>query len=263
LKTLKDFFLIIDRQTFLITILALISTGLCRYYNFLVDIPTELIGIAVIFPLVFSMGGAYKQREDVLSAFGPLKAHAIAIFYAHRDWPRETSHRESGRKLTENLLRAVASYFRSEANSPDSKAQFQKIYGLFSDYSESFERLRAAGVPANEVSRANQYLTKMMADFETMNNVMHYRPPISLRAHSRMFLNLFPIIFGPYFANLAPQFPWVGFAVAGLYAVVLVSLDNVEDHLENPFDSVGPDDLRLEVVEEYVTLVKGEKLAQE
>ncbi len=96
-----------------------------------------------------------------------------------------------------------------------------------------------------------------MESFEKMNNVACYRPPVSLRAHSRMFLNLFPIIFGPYFANLAfPAYPWVGFAVAALYAIVLVSLDNVQDHLENPFDSLGADDLKLEVVEDYIQFLK-------
>ncbi|NUM44307.1 MAG: hypothetical protein HUU38_06330 [Anaerolineales bacterium] len=253
MKTLKDFYQILDRHTLVITLLALGSTYLCRYYGFLVDIPTDLLSIAVIFPLVFSIGGAYKQREDVTGAFASLRVNAIALYYAHRDWPRDTSHHESGRRLSEDLLRAVVKYFRSLPDSPESKTILQDIYKLFSAFSQSHERLRAAGVPANEISRANQYLTRMMESFERMNNVLIYRPPVSLRAHSRMFLNLFPIIFGPYFANLAyPDYPWVGFGIATLYAVVLVSLDNVEDHLENPFDSIGADDLHLEVVEEYV-----------
>ena len=256
MKTLKDFLRIIDRHTFLITLLALFTTAFCRYIHFLVDIPTELIGIAVIFPLVFSISGAYKQREDVTSAFASLRVHALALYYAHRDWPRETSHRESGRTLTESLLRTVARYFRTQVDSPEGKTLFTEIYRLFSQYSESLERLRQAGVPSNEIARANQYLSQMMVAFEMMNNVLYYRPPVALRAHSRMFLNLFPIIFGPYFANLAPQYPWVGFAVAALYAIVLVSLDNVQDQLENPFDSVGPDDLRLEVVEAYVGVLE-------
>jgi predicted membrane chloride channel (bestrophin family) len=257
LKTLKDFLQIIDQHTLLITFLALVSTALCRYFNFRVDIPTELIGIAVIFPLVFSINGAFKQREDVTSAFATLRVNIIALYYAHRDWPRETSHRESGRKLAEALLQAVALYFRSPVDSSEAKTHFQEVYRLFSGFSESHERLRQAGVPANEIATANQFLSRIMESFERMNNVAYYRPPVSLRAHSRMFLNLFPIIFGPYFANLAyPQYPWVGFAVAALYAVVLVSLDNVQDQLENPFDSVGTDDLKLDVVEEYIKLLE-------
>jgi len=151
-------------------------------------------------------------------------------------------------------------YFRHPPGGLEGKTNLRNIYDVFSAFSESHERLRQVGVPANEVSRANQYLSKMIADFEMMNNVAHYRPPISLRAHSRMFLNLFPIIFGPYFANLSyPEYPWVGYSIAALYAIVLVSLDNVADQLENPFDSIGPDDLRLEVVEDYIEFLQPER----
>lgn len=257
MKTLKTFSQILDRHTLIITLLALASTYLCRYFNFLVDIPTDLLSIAVIFPLVFSIGGAYKQREDVTGAYAALRVNAIALYYAHRDWPRETSHRESGRKLSEDLLRAVVKYFRNSSEASEAQTNLRQIYHLFSEFSQSHERLRAAGVPATEISRANQYLVKMMESFERMNNVLIYRPPVSLRAHSRMFLNLFPIIFGPYFANLAyPAYPWIGFGIAALYSVVLVSLDNVEDQLENPFDSIGEDDLRLETAEEYLQFLE-------
>jgi hypothetical protein len=256
-KTLKDFYQILDRHTLVITLLALASTYLCRSLGIMFSIPTDLIGIAVIFPLVFSISSAFKQREDVTSAFAGFRVNVMSLYYAHRDWPRDTSHHESGRRLSEDLLRTVVKYFRSPPDSPESKTILQDIYKLFSAFSQSHERLRAAGVPANEISRANQYLTRMMESFERMNNVLIYRPPVALRAHSRMFLNLFPIIFGPYFANLAyPTYPWVGFAVAALYAIVLVSLDNVQDHLENPYDSIGADDLHLEVVEDYVRFLE-------
>lgn len=257
MKTFKDFYQILDRQTLIITILAVASTYLCRTFGFMFAIPTDLIGIAVIFPLVFSISGAFKQREDVTSAFASFRVNVMSLYFAHRDWPRETSHRESGRQLAEDLFRVVVQYFRSPAHSVEAQNHFREVYRLFSTYSESHERLRAAGVPANEIAAANQILNRIMENFEKMNNVQHYRPPVSLRAHSRMFLNLFPIIFGPYFANLAyPDYPWVGFSVAALYAVVLVSLDNVQDQLENPFDSVGADDLKLEVVEEYIQFLE-------
>ncbi|HNB54107.1 MAG TPA: bestrophin family ion channel [Anaerolineales bacterium] len=257
MKTLKDFYQILDRHTLVITLLALTSTTICRYFGIMFSIPTDLIGIAVIFPLVFSISGAFKQREDVTGAFAGLRVNIMSLYYAHRDWPRETSHRESGRQMATDLLRAVVQYFRSPVRSAEAEQHFREVYRLFSAYSEAHERLRAAGVPANEIAAANQLLNRILENFEKMNNVQLYRPPVALRAHSRMFLNLFPVIFGPYFANLAyPDYPWVGFAVAALYAIVLVSLDNVQDQLENPFDSIGADDLKLETVEEYIRLLE-------
>ena len=32
-----------------------------------------------------------------------------------------------------------------------------------------------------------------------------------------------------------------------LYSFIFVSLDNIQDHLENPFDKVGEDDIEINV----------------
>lgn len=257
MQTIKQFSKIVDYHTGLVTVLSLVVVFLCRQFGFLVDLPTTLIGIAVVFPLVFSINSAYKRREDALQAFASLKGHGVALLFAHREWPEdETGHGERAGELLQRLLTAVAHHFAS--NGHDQTNSKQQIYALFSEFSRSHEALRAAGVPANEISRANQYLRQIIIDFERMNNIASYRTPRALRAYSRLFLNLFPLLFGPYFASIAyPEYPFAGYVVAVLYTLVLVSLDNIQDDLENPFDGVGADDLRLDVAEEYGQLVNG------
>ena len=81
-----------------------------------------------------------------------------------------------------------------------------------------------------------------------MRNILLYRTPISLRAYSHFFLNVFPILFGPYFAHLVKDSNQaIGYVVAVIYSLVLVSLDNIQEDLENPFDLNGADDIRLDV----------------
>ena len=255
MQTIKQFSKIVDYHTWFITALALVIVYICRRLDFVADLPTTLIGIAVVFPLVFSINSAYKRREDALSAFASLKAHGVALVLAHRDWPGgENRHDERARDLLHGLLTAVSHHFTSNGRNPDQTRQ--KIYAIFSDFSRSHEQLRAAGVPANEISRANQYLRQLILEFERMNNIASYRTPLALRAYSRLFLNLFPLLFGPYFASIAyPEYPLAGYVVAMIYSLVLVSLDNIQDHLENPFDGVGTDDLRLDVADEYQQLI--------
>ncbi|WP_420642595.1 bestrophin family ion channel [Candidatus Leptofilum sp.] len=254
MQTIKQFRKIIDYHTWLVTGLALMVVFLCRQLDFLVELPTTLIGIAVVFPLVFSINSAYKRREDALRAFASLKGHGMALIFAHREWPQgEASHTVRAEQLLKRLLTAVASHFSS--NGHDQSQTKPQIYAIFSDYSHSHELLRQAGVPANEISRANQYLRQLIIEFEKMNNIVNYRTPLALRAYSRLFLNLFPLLFGPHFANIAyPEHPFAGYIVALVYSLVLVSLDNIQDHLENPFDGVGTDDLHLDVADEYQQL---------
>jgi predicted membrane chloride channel (bestrophin family) len=254
MKTIKDFLSVMDHQTLIVSVLALGSTFACEYFGLVADIPTSLIGLAVVFPIVFSINAAYRRREDALKFFGGIKAHAVALYYAHRDWVpgadgKESAHAGRVRGVIENLLESIKDDLSRGGRSPES---FRKVIGEFSRFSRSLEELREAKVTNSEISRANQYVSKMMIDFERMRNIATYRTPVTLRAYSRVFLNLFPIAFGPYFAHLnCEAFPVVGYFVAVLYALVLVTLDNLQEDLEDPFDKLGSDDVRLDVVADY------------
>jgi predicted membrane chloride channel (bestrophin family) len=256
MRTFRDFIAVIDSQTIIVSALAAGSTYLCQRYNLQADIPTGLIGLAVVFPIVFSINTAYKRREEALRFFASLKAHAVALYFAHRDWPpdsdgKESEHTVRFRGIVEDLLKALQDYLAKDGRTPE---RLQAVFAVFSRVSASHEAMREANVPSNEISRASQYLSKMITEFERMRNIATYRTPVSLRAYSVVFLNVFPIAFGPYFATLCTKsesFPAVGYLVAVLYSVVLVSLDNIQEHLEDPFDDIGTDDINLNVLDEY------------
>ncbi len=258
MNNIKYFASIINLQTVVVTILAMGSTYLCHRLNWQAEIPTGLIGLAVVFPIVFSINAAYRRREEALRYFGDLKAHAVAVYLAHRDWVPEGEGREEharrARTLVEDLLAAVKAHFSPKDGRNDET--FRNVYREFSKFSTSNESMRTARVPANEVSRSNQFVSKMAIDFEKMNNILNYRTPLSLRAYSQVFLNGFPIIFGPYFAQLAKDhYMAVGYVVAAAYSLVLVSLDNIQEDLEDPFDQMGTDDVKFDVVGEYQPLM--------
>lgn len=129
--------------------------------------------------------------------------------------------------------------------------RLKEVYGILSELSLHTERLREAGVSGSEVSRANQYVRGIIIAFESVLNIATYRTPIALRAYSKVFLNSFPIIFAPHFAQLSTGYAYFsGFLVAVVYSLVLVSLDDIQEHLEDPFDAVGIDDIRLDVSDE-------------
>jgi hypothetical protein len=82
-------------------------------------------------------------------------------------------------------------------------------------------------------------------------------------ALSRLFLSLFPRVVTPYFAFVGyPDNAWIGYVVAFLYSIVLVGLDNIQEHLEHPYDATGPDDLHIDVGDEYMAMVAGEYAAK-
>ena len=126
----------------------------------------------------------------------------------------------------------------------------KKFYKHFSTLSAITMELRAHGVQSGEISRVSQYVSKMVIAFDNLKVIYLYRTPVTLRAYSKVFIYVFPIIYGPYFASLdqdiASQLEYV---MPVLYSFILVSLDNIQDHLENPFDQVGEDDIEFDAEE--------------
>ena len=259
MRTIQDFGTVVNLRTLVVVVLSVASTHLCFRLGWQAEIPTGLIGLAVVFPIVFSINAAYRRREEVLRYFGAIKAHAVALYYAQRDWlpagqGSESAQAAAARENVERLLRALHRHFSKQGGR--TQATFVGVYDCLSRFSVLNEAMRAAEVPANEISRANQYVSKMTIDFERMENYLDYRTPLSLRAYSRVFLTAFPILFGPYFAQLSLEsFTAAGYVVAVMYSAVLVSLDNIQGDLEDPYDEVGTDDVKLDIYQRYPPIV--------
>lgn len=247
--------LIMNYKTVVIAAVAMFATWLCMRYNIKGDFPLTIISTAVIFPIVFSIGHAYKRREVTLDDYGTIKAHGRAIYFAARDWlPERSAEREADAKATlERLFAACRDLFKGEQK--DMLANETEVYAAFSQVSEFIKRMRADGLPGGECSRANQYLSKMVVSFEHAKHVYQYRTPRSLRAFSDFFIIALPIIYGPYFAHEAATYhPSLAYIMPLLFAIILVGLDNIQLHLEDPFDQIGPDDVTINA-EKFVELL--------
>ena len=252
MTTISNFFRIINHRTLIVIAMAVGATWFCRKQGLATELPTTLIGIAVVFPIVFSINSAYRRREEALKYLASIKGHVIALAFAARDWTPADKGRvnETLQKLGPGLFRALT---KALANS--TQENFNAVYNVFSKWSSHHEALREAGVSGSEISRANQYLRAVMIEFERMRNITRYRTPITLRAYSKVFLHSVPVLFAPHFAHLANESVYAGYFVAAVYSLVFVSLDIIQDRLEHPFDQDGVDDVRLDVTERYAPIL--------
>lgn len=247
-RVLRSFFLIINYKTLIITVLSVVSTYFCYHFELTAKFPDMLVGVAIVFPVVFSISAAYNRRETALQRFSDFKGHAIALFYATRDWTTEKNHDlpERVREQMRELLVLIRSMFML-SKQKDWEENEKEIYSHFSKLSEYTMELRKFGVQSGEISRVSQYVSKMIIAFDNLKIIQVYRTPITLRAYSKVFIYVFPIIYGPYFASTFNDYSaHLEYVMPILYSFILVSLDNIQDHLENPFDEIGEDDVRIE-----------------
>jgi hypothetical protein len=248
---LKSFFLIINYKTLIVTALAVISTFLCYTYGLTARFPDMLVGVAIVFPVVFSIGSAYNRRETALQRFSDFKGHAIAMYYATRDWPSNKDHDlpQRVKMVVGEMIVTMQSMFKSDYRMKWHQNE-NKLYACFSQLSEMTMEMRQYGVQSGEISRVSQYVSRMIISYDNLKVIHTYRTPITLRAYSKVFIYIFPIIYGPYFASTFREYSAnLEYVMPILYSFILVSLDNIRDHLEHPFDDVGEDDIRFDVSE--------------
>jgi hypothetical protein len=249
-KMLQSFSLIINYKTFIITALSVFSSYFCFHYDLTAKFPDMLVGVAIVFPVVFSIGSAYTRRENALQRYSDFKGHVVALFFASRDW---TSSKESDlpvrmQQMAHDLISKVKVMLKQ--TEPEWRASEKEMYGLFSKLSNMTMELRALGVQSGEISRVSQYLSKIIIAFDNMKIIHNYRTPVTLRTYSKVFIYIFPIIYGPYFASTFHDYSsHLEYVMPVLYSFILVSLDNIQDHLENPFDEVGEDDISIDADE--------------
>lgn len=245
-QTLRTLSQVVNLKSLLISALAVLSTWLCLRLDIVADFPLTLIATAIVFPLVFSISTAYTRREKALEEYGSIKAHGRALYLAARDWavnsPR--ARRDSVKATLKELLLACRDMFTNPVQ--QARIHEERVYRTFSSLSHIVNKLREDGLASTECSRCNQYIGRMMAAFENIKNIYEYRTPRSLRAFSDFFILLLPVLYGPYFAFQAREFrPELFFIMPVLFALILVGLANIQDHLENPFDQIGGDDVAI------------------
>ena len=247
-KYIKRIGLIINLKTIIVTFLSIVSTAICLHYGIKASFPLTLIGTAIIFPIVFSIGGAYKRREVALDEYGSIKAHGRALYLAVLHWvenPPENLKIEL-KGLLKDLLESNKLLLTHKINELEEREKV--VYDNFKRLSEFIKKMRGHGLPSGEASRSNQFLSKMMISFERIKHIYQYRTPRTLRTYSDIFIIILPIIYGPHFAENATNFSYgLQFAVPVLFSVILVALDNIQSHLENPFDQRGEDDVYINV----------------
>ena len=239
--------LVVDIKTLYVSILAVGSMVLCKEYSIEGNFPLTLISTAIIFPIVFSIGGAYKRRENALSHYGAIKANGRAIFHAVRDWMPEAD--EESLSQTREVLGNLMVNMRDLFTSPETELRMheEEVYSSFSSLSKLIRvELRDKGMPGGECSRLYSFMSRMMIAFENTKHIYQYRTPRSLRAYSDFFIIVLPIMYGPYFVASSTSYSlYLEYIMPLLFAFILVGLDNIQEHLENPFDQIGVADVAI------------------
>ncbi len=246
MNLLRSLSLIINFNTFVVTSLALGSTIICEHYHIAANFPLTIVGVAIVFPIVFSINSAYTRRETALSNLGDFVNHLTNLYYASRDWvrPANPDFTRQAKAQMVGCFDQLRILFTSR-DEHSIRVNEKKMAGKLSDLSMFLQQFRDLGIHGTEMSRIDQYMARIGGAIENMKVILKYRTPITLRAYSKISIYSFPISYGPYFVYAAQEYTYgLAYVMPVIFSFILVSLDNIQSHLENPFDQIGEDDIK-------------------
>ena len=111
MKTFNDFLYVCDMKVFLIATISLLATFLCAHFDLTGDMPTSLIGIAVVFPIVFSINTAFQRRDRALELYGVINANLASIFFNRINWCKYNKlNKKNIRRIKELYFEITCTY---------------------------------------------------------------------------------------------------------------------------------------------------------
>ena len=233
---------IINHRT-LITLLLSLLVPYCAYnFEIIYNIDLTLISIAIIFPLVFAIRGAFKRREKALEFLSLHRAAIKTISYYYINSAKLT---DEAKKEINEILNDLSNSFldhlsQSNYNTDKIDSKTALIYQFIEKHNEEL-----SGGSKQKIFR---FIKDVHVSQENLIAIHTHRTPISLKAYCLIFIYMFPVIYTPTIINkIGLENPMgLTYFVIILSEFILISLYNIQDQMEYPFDKDGLDDIKLD-----------------
>ena len=201
-----------------------------------------MLSIAIIFPLVFTIRGSFRRREKALEHLSEFRSTIKTVKYFFTINPELSQEKKSE---VSNILLDINEKVLDHLASKDQSISgldsiIEKVYNFVLDHHSE--------IPRQIRDRVFRFMKNLHESIENLHAIHIHRTPISLKAYCKIFIYIFPAIYAPtIITNLGEFSPkWITYFVVLLTQFILISLYNIQNQLEYPFDNIGMDDIDLD-----------------
>lgn len=196
----------------------------------------------MIFPLVFTIRGSFRRREKALEHLSQFRSSLKTLHYfimSNKGLSEEFKNELSAILL--EISEEVINHLRNADHATkDLDEIVHKVYNFIIENDEFFSvKLK---------DRVFRFMNDLHESLENLHAIHTHRTPISLKAYCLVFIYIFPAIYAPTIIyNIGLETPiWITYFIILATEFILISLYNIQDKLEFPFDDDGLDDIKLE-----------------
>ncbi len=238
---MKKYLQIINIRTFQVLLISFLTSFLVIHYNFRYNFDLTVISIAIIFPLVFTIRAAFRRREKALDHLSKFKASMQIVYYCFQ---RSKKLDDAKKVFVTDILVQISDSLmthleKHDHDQTDLNAKLKLVFQFIQDHKEE--------ISTSEAFKIFRFLKDVHDTIENSIAIDTHRTPISLRAYCQVFIYFFPVIYTPALLHRMghESADWIVYALSMITGFILISLFNVQDEMENPFDQQGLDDIKL------------------
>ncbi len=238
---MNKYLAIIDIKTISLIVVCIAVTFYCFRFDYSYDLSITLFSIAIIFPLVFTIREAFKRRDNALKFLSMFKASINVVHHSFENNKKLSD--EAKAEVTSSLNKVSTSFLEAlKENKLDAAPARKELNSVF-----SFVKIHREEIALSVSAKLFRVLQDAQESMENTFSIKMHGTPISLRAYCLVFIYIFPIVFTPSLVyTLSGTPPWVVYFISVLHGFILISLYNVQEHMEDPFDQVGLDDIKID-----------------
>ena len=239
---MSRYLVILNSRTFFAILISIIVPIIAYRFNVSYNVDLTLISIAIIFPLVFNIRGAFRRREKALEHLSLYRASLKTVENIISSSKLEIDEINQGTELIKKSNEGLIDFLSKIEN--DTTNHDNNLNELF-EFINSKKIIIGNGV----LQKALRFLKDSIYSADNLVAIHRHRTPISLKAYCLMFVYIFPLVYTPtiIFKIGAENPHYLTYFIVILSEFILISLYNIQDQMEYPFDKEGIDDIDLEI----------------
>jgi hypothetical protein len=241
-------------------LISLTATWVAFRYHLVFNLDLTLISVAVVFPLVFTLGSAFQRRERALEHLGRAKGALSAIKYCF-SYAKEVD--ESALNKVYDAIGSVKTELIAFLRTPSrEKDHLNATIGEIQNFIVAHRKALGRSLSL----RVYRLMRDVIMGVENAIAIKTHRTPVSIRAYCELFIYAFPFFYAPTlikniaFPEMAAgdivaegalnfiehRFILIVYILNMLISFFLITLYNIQEAIENPFDQDGIDDIILD-----------------
>ena len=193
--------------------------------------------------MVFAIRGAFKRREKSLQFLSQFRSSLKTIYYFFNSISKLSF---SKKEENNNILLEISESFVNHLSSPSHNTteidlKTENIFKFILDNEED--------IPNSSKQKILRFVRDLHLSIENLIAVHTHRTPISLKAYCLIFIYIFPTVYTPTIINkIGHENPHniTSYFIIILSEFILISLYNIQDQMEHPFDRDGLEDIKLD-----------------